>query len=316
MPGRAVPRGSEARPARASRPARTPARRRSPTTSPSPTPTGSTSWSRGRRTASARGSIPRRRCRAGPPARCAASGCRCGATAGRCATGCSSPTPSRGCGCWPSGGSAARAYNLGPAAEGVPNVEIARMVARAAGGDAGRRLSERVRPAPARPPLRRLRRSHRRARLERRRTRSSAPSPRRWPGTAITRSGGARSCPTRSGCMPTEIVPSPIDGVRIWRPQVHADPRGRFVEVFRSAAVPEAMAQSNHSRSAAGALRGLHYHRHQADLWYLVVRPRPGRAGRPAPARGGARHADVRARRRDADGGLRPVRASPTATWR
>jgi dTDP-4-dehydrorhamnose 3,5-epimerase len=70
--------------------------------------------------------------------------------------------------------------------------------------------------------------------------------------------------------MPTEVVPSPIDGVRIWRPQVHADPRGRFVEVFRSAAMPEAMAQSNHSRSAAGALRGLHYHRHQADLWYLV----------------------------------------------
>jgi dTDP-4-dehydrorhamnose 3,5-epimerase len=70
--------------------------------------------------------------------------------------------------------------------------------------------------------------------------------------------------------MPTEIVASPIAGVRIWRPQVHADPRGRFVEVFRSAAVPEPMAQSNHSRSAAGALRGLHYHRHQADLWYLV----------------------------------------------
>jgi dTDP-4-dehydrorhamnose 3,5-epimerase len=70
--------------------------------------------------------------------------------------------------------------------------------------------------------------------------------------------------------MPTEIVRSPIDGVRIWRPQVHADPRGRFVEVFRSSALPEAMAQSNHSRSAAGALRGLHYHRRQADLWYVA----------------------------------------------
>jgi dTDP-4-dehydrorhamnose 3,5-epimerase len=70
--------------------------------------------------------------------------------------------------------------------------------------------------------------------------------------------------------MPTETVPSPIEGVHIWRPQVHADARGRFVEVFRTAAVPEPMAQSNHSRSAAGVLRGLHYHRHQADLWYLV----------------------------------------------
>jgi dTDP-4-dehydrorhamnose 3,5-epimerase len=71
--------------------------------------------------------------------------------------------------------------------------------------------------------------------------------------------------------MPTETVPSPIDGVRIWRPHVHGDSRGRFVEVFRAAALPEPMAQSNHSRSAAGVLRGLHYHCHQADLWYLVA---------------------------------------------
>jgi dTDP-4-dehydrorhamnose 3,5-epimerase len=70
--------------------------------------------------------------------------------------------------------------------------------------------------------------------------------------------------------MPTEAVPSPIPGVRIWRPQVHADERGRFVEVFRTAAVPEPLVQSNHSRSAAGVLRGLHFHLHQADLWYLV----------------------------------------------
>jgi dTDP-4-dehydrorhamnose 3,5-epimerase len=71
--------------------------------------------------------------------------------------------------------------------------------------------------------------------------------------------------------MPTEPVESRIEGVRIWRPQVHGDARGRFVEVFRSAAMPEPMAQSNHSRSEAGVLRGLHYHRHQADLWYLVT---------------------------------------------
>ena len=70
--------------------------------------------------------------------------------------------------------------------------------------------------------------------------------------------------------------------MRIWRPQVHADPRGRFVEIFRSADVPEAMAQSNHSRSAAGVLRGLHYHRHQADLWYLC--PGAPRSGWPTCA--------------------------------
>jgi dTDP-4-dehydrorhamnose 3,5-epimerase len=71
--------------------------------------------------------------------------------------------------------------------------------------------------------------------------------------------------------MPTEVVSSPIEGVRIWRPRVHGDARGRFVEVFRSSAMPEPMAQSNHSRSEAGVLRGLHYHLNQADLWYLVA---------------------------------------------
>jgi dTDP-4-dehydrorhamnose 3,5-epimerase len=71
--------------------------------------------------------------------------------------------------------------------------------------------------------------------------------------------------------MPTETLPSPVEGVLIWRPQVHGDSRGRFVEVYRAAAMPEAFAQSNHSHSAAGVLRGLHYHRHQADLWYLAT---------------------------------------------
>ena len=31
----------------------------------------------------------------------------------------------------------------------------------------------------------------------------------------------------------------------------------------------ETFVQCNHSRSATGVLRGLHYHRHQADLWYV-----------------------------------------------
>src|SRR6185437_5689002 len=103
------------------------------------------------------------------------------------------------------------------------------------------------------------------------RGRSSTRSPRRWRGIATTPGGGRRSSPRRSGSMPTEVVRSPIEGVRIWRPQVHGDDRGRFVEVFRAAALPEPMAQSNHSRSARGVLRGLHYHRNQADLWYLVA---------------------------------------------
>jgi dTDP-4-dehydrorhamnose 3,5-epimerase len=63
---------------------------------------------------------------------------------------------------------------------------------------------------------------------------------------------------------------SRIPGLEIWQPRVFADERGAFLEVFRAQALPEAMVQSNHSQSRAGVLRGLHYHRHQADLWYVV----------------------------------------------
>jgi dTDP-4-dehydrorhamnose 3,5-epimerase len=68
--------------------------------------------------------------------------------------------------------------------------------------------------------------------------------------------------------MPTETV-SAIEGVRIVTLDVYGDLRGRFCEIFRSASMPETFVQANHSRSAAGVLRGLHYHRHQADLWYV-----------------------------------------------
>lgn len=50
----------------------------------------------------------------------------------------------------------------------------------------------------------------------------------------------------------------------------HSDPRGFFNELFRVAEVPESFVQANHSHSNAGVLRGLHYHRNQADLWYLA----------------------------------------------
>ena len=68
--------------------------------------------------------------------------------------------------------------------------------------------------------------------------------------------------------MPTEAS-SAINGVRIVTLDVYGDLRGRFCEIFRSAAMPETFVQANHSRSAAGVLRGLHYHEHQADLWYV-----------------------------------------------
>jgi dTDP-4-dehydrorhamnose 3,5-epimerase len=61
-----------------------------------------------------------------------------------------------------------------------------------------------------------------------------------------------------------------IPGVVVERPRVFADERGRFCEIYRQAAMPAPFVQSNHSFSARGALRGLHYHQRQSDLWYLV----------------------------------------------
>jgi dTDP-4-dehydrorhamnose 3,5-epimerase len=62
-----------------------------------------------------------------------------------------------------------------------------------------------------------------------------------------------------------------IDGVLLVRLQVHGDERGRFIETFRQEWLPDAppMVQGNRSDSQAGALRGLHYHLHQADYWYV-----------------------------------------------
>jgi dTDP-4-dehydrorhamnose 3,5-epimerase len=61
-----------------------------------------------------------------------------------------------------------------------------------------------------------------------------------------------------------------IPGVIVARPEFHRDVRGSFVEIFRAARYPTPFVQANHSRSKVGVLRGLHYHRHQADLWYVV----------------------------------------------
>ena len=50
----------------------------------------------------------------------------------------------------------------------------------------------------------------------------------------------------------------------------HPDPRGFFNEIFRAGEMDDTFVQANHSRSESGVLRGLHYHRRQADLWYVV----------------------------------------------
>jgi dTDP-4-dehydrorhamnose 3,5-epimerase len=82
-----------------------------------------------------------------------------------------------------------------------------------------------------------------------------------------------------------------IPGVIHTELELHSDDRGRFAEIMRATSYPETFVQSNHSKSRAGVLRGLHYHRGQADLWYVIggraqvalADLRSG-AGRPATA--------------------------------
>jgi dTDP-4-dehydrorhamnose 3,5-epimerase len=61
-----------------------------------------------------------------------------------------------------------------------------------------------------------------------------------------------------------------IPGATLVSLESHPDERGGFVEILRAARFPDQFVQANHSYSRAGVLRGLHYHRHQADLWYVV----------------------------------------------
>ena len=62
-----------------------------------------------------------------------------------------------------------------------------------------------------------------------------------------------------------------IDGVVVITPTVHGDERGVFVETYRREWFPEGreMVQGNRSDKQAGAVVGLHFHRHQADYWYV-----------------------------------------------
>ncbi len=63
-----------------------------------------------------------------------------------------------------------------------------------------------------------------------------------------------------------------ISGVYIVELKAFADERGRFMETFRKEWFPQrswdAM-QANRSDSKKGVLRGLHYHHHQVDYWYV-----------------------------------------------
>lgn len=64
-----------------------------------------------------------------------------------------------------------------------------------------------------------------------------------------------------------------IDGVRVIDLEAHADDRGSLTEVYRASWVPSMppMVQANVSRSRAGVLRGMHFHRRQTDHWVIAA---------------------------------------------
>jgi dTDP-4-dehydrorhamnose 3,5-epimerase len=63
-----------------------------------------------------------------------------------------------------------------------------------------------------------------------------------------------------------------IDGVVRRDLVAHGDERGRFIETYRKEWVPGAreMVQANRGDRQAGCVVGLHFHRKQADWWYVV----------------------------------------------
>jgi dTDP-4-dehydrorhamnose 3,5-epimerase len=68
--------------------------------------------------------------------------------------------------------------------------------------------------------------------------------------------------------MPEMIDPG-IDGVHLVPLTTHPDNRGSFTEDYRRSWIPgmREMVQGNISISRANVLRGLHFHRSQADWW-------------------------------------------------
>jgi dTDP-4-dehydrorhamnose 3,5-epimerase len=68
-----------------------------------------------------------------------------------------------------------------------------------------------------------------------------------------------------------KVIPTAIPDVLILEPKVHGDERGFFVESWNRRAFAEAVGrdvefvQDNHSRSAKGVLRGLHFQLHHTQ---------------------------------------------------
>ena len=66
-----------------------------------------------------------------------------------------------------------------------------------------------------------------------------------------------------------ETTPVEIEGVHLFTLTTYPDNRGSFTEDYRRNWLPEMreMVQGNISRSSANVLRGLHFHKAQADWW-------------------------------------------------
>ncbi len=63
-----------------------------------------------------------------------------------------------------------------------------------------------------------------------------------------------------------------IPGLVIVSPDVRSDARGLFVETYRRSWFPEGreMLQANRADRTSGSAVGLHFHRRQADYWYIA----------------------------------------------
>ena len=73
--------------------------------------------------------------------------------------------------------------------------------------------------------------------------------------------------------MPKISESSSIDDLLLVQLESYSDQRGQLSEIFRKEWFPDlkwTAVQSNHSASKAGVLRGLHYHHHQIDYWYVL----------------------------------------------
>lgn len=73
--------------------------------------------------------------------------------------------------------------------------------------------------------------------------------------------------------MTNDWSPTDMEGVLRRSVEFHGDLRGSFGELWRASwtgDLGEEFTQANLSKSRAGTLRGLHFHRRQTDLWVIL----------------------------------------------